>query len=274
VVRFPPHPNRTWGPHSLLIRWIYGSLIQCVIRPRHKNYPFFSLAVQPPWALASAFQFHDHFTDGRTSWTSDQLVARPLPKHRTIQTQNKYTHQTSMPCVGFEPTIPASERAKTLHALDRSATVTGKKNTSYRSLMKKFRICWRWHSNSGDQEVVYSVLQLRVVRKRSSETSLFSEPRDVRTQKTMHLKLRILTNTSTDLCFGEGQVKHLCLRISQEPTSSTTHPPSPPTAENSNSTEGELIEFCSKYGLLRLPDSVLYLFQRYPGEHCPGANAA
>jgi hypothetical protein len=41
-------------------------------------------------------------------------------KHR----MNTYTHQTSMPCVGFEPTIPASERAKTVHALDRSATVT------------------------------------------------------------------------------------------------------------------------------------------------------
>jgi hypothetical protein len=27
--------------------------------------------------------------------------------------------------VGFEPTIPASERAKTVHVLDRSATVTG-----------------------------------------------------------------------------------------------------------------------------------------------------
>jgi hypothetical protein len=27
--------------------------------------------------------------------------------------------------VGFEPTIPASERVKTVHALDRSATVTG-----------------------------------------------------------------------------------------------------------------------------------------------------
>jgi hypothetical protein len=27
--------------------------------------------------------------------------------------------------VGFERTIPASERAKTVHALDRSATVTG-----------------------------------------------------------------------------------------------------------------------------------------------------
>jgi hypothetical protein len=27
-----------------------------------------------------------------------------------------------MPCVGFEPMIPASERAKTVHALDRAAT--------------------------------------------------------------------------------------------------------------------------------------------------------
>jgi hypothetical protein len=31
-----------------------------------------------------------------------------------------------MPWVGFETTIPASERAKAVHALDRSATVTGK----------------------------------------------------------------------------------------------------------------------------------------------------
>jgi hypothetical protein len=30
-----------------------------------------------------------------------------------------------MPCVGLEPTIPAYERVKTVHALDRSATVTG-----------------------------------------------------------------------------------------------------------------------------------------------------
>jgi hypothetical protein len=31
-----------------------------------------------------------------------------------------------MPWVWFEPTISASERAKAVHALDRSATVTGK----------------------------------------------------------------------------------------------------------------------------------------------------
>jgi hypothetical protein len=30
-----------------------------------------------------------------------------------------------MPCEGLEPTIPASERAKTAHAPDRSATATG-----------------------------------------------------------------------------------------------------------------------------------------------------
>jgi hypothetical protein len=66
------------------------------------------------------------FTDGRTPWTCDQLVARPLPKHRTTQTQkNIHTHQTSMPWVGFETTIPAPKRAKTVHASDRLATVTG-----------------------------------------------------------------------------------------------------------------------------------------------------
>jgi hypothetical protein len=32
------------------------------------------------------------FTDRRTPWTSDQPVARPLPKHRTTQTQNKRIH--------------------------------------------------------------------------------------------------------------------------------------------------------------------------------------
>jgi hypothetical protein len=66
------------------------------------------------------------FKDGRTPWTGDQLVARPLPRHGTTQTQkNAHTHQTSMSWVGFERTIPASERAKTVYALDRSATVTG-----------------------------------------------------------------------------------------------------------------------------------------------------
>jgi hypothetical protein len=54
----------------------------------------------------------------------DQPVARSLPTHRTTQTQNKRT-QTSMSRVRFEPTTPAFEVAKTVHALGRAATVIG-----------------------------------------------------------------------------------------------------------------------------------------------------
>jgi hypothetical protein len=42
-----------------------------------------------------------------------------------------YTRQTFMPQVGFEPTITASERAKTVHDLDRPATVTGLMDYNY-----------------------------------------------------------------------------------------------------------------------------------------------
>jgi hypothetical protein len=50
-----------------------------------------------------------------------QPVAKPLLTQKT-QTQNKRT-QTSTPWVEFEITIPAFERAKTVHALHRAATV-------------------------------------------------------------------------------------------------------------------------------------------------------
>jgi hypothetical protein len=54
----------------------------------------------------------------------DQPVGRPLPTHRRTQTQNKCTWiQISMTQVGFERTILVFERAKTVHALDRAATV-------------------------------------------------------------------------------------------------------------------------------------------------------
>jgi hypothetical protein len=70
------------------------------------------------------------YTVGRTPWMGDQPIARPLRTHRTTQAQNKRT-QTSMPWVGFEPTIPAFERAKTVHALDRERTLLGTKIMSH-----------------------------------------------------------------------------------------------------------------------------------------------
>jgi hypothetical protein len=99
---------------------------------------FFHLLYSPLGPRSLIFQFYDHFTDGRTPWTSDTLVARPLPKHR--KTQNKHTYQTSIPCVGFEPTIPASERAKRVHALDRSATMTCQIYLSKIGLTVKLRV--------------------------------------------------------------------------------------------------------------------------------------
>jgi hypothetical protein len=74
--------------------------------------------------LGPFFSFLILYRVGRTPWTGDRPVARPLPTHRTKQTQNKRT-QTSMLSLGFEPTIPAFKREKTVRALDRAATVIG-----------------------------------------------------------------------------------------------------------------------------------------------------
>jgi hypothetical protein len=88
----------------------------------HHHYKFWLYC--PLLCLGRFFRFLIIYTVSRTPWTGDQPVARPLPPYRTIQTQKKRT-QTSMPPVGFEATIPAFERAKTVHALDRAATVIG-----------------------------------------------------------------------------------------------------------------------------------------------------
>jgi hypothetical protein len=76
------------------------------------------MALQPfgPWSL---FQFLNHI-----HCRYDSLDGRSARRKATTYTQNKCT-QTSMPLVGFEPTIPVFERTKTVHALDRAATVIG-----------------------------------------------------------------------------------------------------------------------------------------------------
>jgi hypothetical protein len=95
-------------------------------------YIYQPVALQPfagPWPL---FSFKIVYTVGRTPWTGDQPVARPLPTHRTTQ--------TSMPWVGFEPTIPAFELAKAIDALDRAVTVIDNAGLDDDK--------W-WHSGSG-----------------------------------------------------------------------------------------------------------------------------
>jgi hypothetical protein len=100
--------------------------------------------------LCRFFSFLVFYTVGRTPWTEDQPVAKPLSANRTTQTQNKRT-ETFMPRVGFEPTIPALERAKTVHALHRAPTVIGIGKSLYLSSY------WVWGSRCGRYEAYYIV---------------------------------------------------------------------------------------------------------------------
>ena len=74
-------------------------------------------------------------------WTSDQLVAKTCSWQHT---QN--SRQTSLPPVGFEPTIWAGKRPQT-YAFDRAATGTGKVQT-YNIKYKAALFITKSHYNS------------------------------------------------------------------------------------------------------------------------------
>jgi hypothetical protein len=89
-----------------------------------------SMALQPfvgPWPL---FQFLDLFTQkiGLLGRGISPSQGRYL--HTEQHKQNKRT-QTCMSQVGFEPTIPVFENAKTVHTSDRAATLIGKNWSTY-----------------------------------------------------------------------------------------------------------------------------------------------
>jgi hypothetical protein len=71
------------------------------VKAEHLRYMFstiyyFFLLLLPLWIIGLISQFVHHFTDGRTPWTGDQLVTKPLPKHSTTQTQNKWIHTSNI----------------------------------------------------------------------------------------------------------------------------------------------------------------------------------
>jgi hypothetical protein len=138
-----------------------------------------------PYGVEVFFFHFDHFTDGRTLGrviSSSQGLYLNIGQHK--HRINTHTYQTSMPCVGFEPMIPASERTKTVCALDRSATVTGRatnnfqnslntglyiKNTECCFCKQKFNyssysaVCLRLHTS------MKSIIFLMALGKQSSE---------------------------------------------------------------------------------------------------------
>jgi hypothetical protein len=83
------------------------------------------MAVQPFVDLGRFFSVLIYTQWFRTFWMGDWPVAKLQQTHRTTQTQNKRIY-TSIPRVGFESKLPVLERAKTVHASERAATVIGK----------------------------------------------------------------------------------------------------------------------------------------------------
>jgi hypothetical protein len=82
-----------------------------ILRPSSGTHSFYKVLC---WA--SDFRFRILYTDASTPWTVDQPVARPLPTHRTKETQNK-SIQTSRLRVGFEPRTPVFKIEKAVDAL-------------------------------------------------------------------------------------------------------------------------------------------------------------
>ena len=117
------------------VSWIFMSL---------KGTLFVRFWHDSQWAMASSFTFPDHTqrrtTVGRTPL--DEWSARCRDLYLT--THNTHNRQTSMPPVGFEPTISAGERSQT-YALDRAATGTGQRVC-----------CGSWNVSIHDQSREYN----------------------------------------------------------------------------------------------------------------------
>jgi hypothetical protein len=65
----------------------------------------------PFWSIGLISQFLDHFTDGGTPWTGDQLVVRPLPYTQDNTNTEKRTHthtHTKHPC----PELDSNPRSR------------------------------------------------------------------------------------------------------------------------------------------------------------------
>jgi hypothetical protein len=114
---FPPNPFSSLCTNRSIIRCY--TVLSLTLSPSPSPSPYGSTILVD---LGHFLSFLILYTVGRTPWMGDQPVARSLSTSRTTQTRIK-SIETSMTRVGFEPTIPVVERAKTVHALDSMATV-------------------------------------------------------------------------------------------------------------------------------------------------------
>jgi hypothetical protein len=102
-----------------------------------------------------AFFFRFDFTGGRTPWTSDQLVARPLPKHRTTQTQDKHIYIPNIHALYGIPTHDPGEDSSCLRPL------------GYRGRLRNKNVS-KIHNDCGENGYFYNTLKRAVPVSRKS----------------------------------------------------------------------------------------------------------
>jgi hypothetical protein len=98
-----------------------------------------SFLLVPLWSMGHPWNALFHFSFlittqsvGLLGWRTSSSQSCYL--HRTTQTQNRCW-------VGFEPTIPVFEQAKTVHVLDRAATVIGCTRNTFLLLLLLCNLC-------------------------------------------------------------------------------------------------------------------------------------
>jgi hypothetical protein len=114
----PLGPSNNYGKYAV-IRPLINARFVCTINVTEFIHQWLYSPLLGPGRF---FSFVIRYRVDMFPWTGDQSVIRLLPTHRSAQTQNKLI-QISMPRVGFEPTNPTFERAKTVHALEHGAIV-------------------------------------------------------------------------------------------------------------------------------------------------------
>jgi hypothetical protein len=124
--------------HKIVFVYVQMSLCTCNITSEF----FFRRLFQPIQGTGLLFSSAIIFTDGRTPRTSDQLVARPLPKHRTTLTQNKRIHIPNIHALSeirtHDPSVRASEGSPCFR---RAATVTGLQRSTAHKFNTDTRNC-------------------------------------------------------------------------------------------------------------------------------------
>jgi hypothetical protein len=96
-----------------------GKMFQSLLTVIRRQIFLFQWLFQPIQGSGLLFSsVINFFTDGRNPWTNNQAVARPLPKHRTTQTQNKRTHTSNIHALGgirtHDPSVRVREDSSSL----------------------------------------------------------------------------------------------------------------------------------------------------------------